>query len=144
MPGLCLTEVSVQSACVWCAQIEVGQLDSTIAVSNVPLGNMSYWFEGTSIVITLNLTAGMLSKPLGLFVNKTSPPTAPPSQLDTRVSPAAEQGSCCQVHDKTGLQCNGSGAANKHYTTPGSPRGPGAGCTALMVWPCIEPLDSGV
>ena len=59
-------------------------------MSNVPLGNMSYWFEGTSIVITLNLTAGMLSKPLGLFVNKTSPPTAPPSQLDTNVSPAVE------------------------------------------------------
>ena len=108
---------------MWCAQIEVGQLDSTIAVSNVPLGNMSYWFEGTSIVITLNLTAGMLSKPLGLFVNKTSPPTAPPSQLDTNVSPATEQGSCCKVHDKTGLQYNGSGAArlgksptSRHHT----------------------------
>ncbi|CAK0785876.1 hypothetical protein CVIRNUC_009089 [Coccomyxa viridis] len=73
----------VDRLCNGFKQIEVGQLDSTIAVSNVPLGNMSYWFEGTSIVITLNLTAGMLSKPLGLFVNKTSPPTAPPSQLDT-------------------------------------------------------------
>ena len=80
-------------------------------MSNVPLGNMSYWFEGTSIVITLNLTAGMLSKPLGLFVNKTSPPTAPPSQLDTNVSPAAEQALCCKALDKTGVQCHASGAA---------------------------------
>jgi len=67
-------------------QIEIGQLDSTIAVSNVPLGNMSYWFEGSSIIITMNLTSGMISKPLGIYVNKTSPPTAPPAQLDTNVS----------------------------------------------------------
>ena len=68
-------------------QIEIGQLDSTIAVSNVPLGNLTYWFEGSSIVVTMNLTAGMVSQPLGIFVNKTSPPRAPPSQLDNKVSP---------------------------------------------------------
>ncbi len=72
-------------------QIEIGQLDSTIAVSNLPLGNMSYWFEGSSIVITMNLTSGMISKPLGIFVNKTSPPTAPPAQLNTQVSIAMTQ-----------------------------------------------------
>ena len=104
-------EVSVSNTCVWCAQIEIGQLDSTIAVSNVPLGNMSYWFEGSSIVITLNLTAGMLSKPLGIFVNKTSPPIAPPSQLDTNVSPAVQQGLSCKIHNKTGLGHNSSGDA---------------------------------
>lgn len=83
LPGL-IFEL-MMGPCVIALQIEIGQLDSTIAVSNVPLGNMSYWFEGSSIVITMNLTTGMLNQPLGIYVNKTSPPTAPPSQLDNKV-----------------------------------------------------------
>lgn len=82
-------------------QIEIGQLDSTIAVSNVPLGNMSYWFEGNSIVITMNLTTGMLNQPLGIFVNKTSPPIAPPSQLDNKVGgPTPPNLACHKTHGK--------------------------------------------
>ncbi|CAL5228295.1 g11401 [Coccomyxa viridis] len=80
----------VNGLCNGFKQIEIGQLDSTIAVSNLPLGNMSYWFEGSSIVITMNLTSGMISKPLGIFVNKTTAPTAPPAQLNTQgISDAA-------------------------------------------------------
>ena len=79
-------------------QIEIGQLDSTIAVSNLPLGNMSYWFEGNSIVITMNLTSGMLSKPLGIFVNKTAPPTSPPAQLNTQVGKLLMHFPCTYAH----------------------------------------------
>lgn len=63
-------------------------------MSNLPLGNMSYWFEGSSIVITMNLTSGMLNKPLGIFVNKTTPPTSPPAQLNTQVGTPLMQFLC--------------------------------------------------
>ena len=37
-------------------QIEVGQLDSTIGINEVPFGNMTYWFRGTKLYININLT----------------------------------------------------------------------------------------
>lgn len=88
-------------------QIEIGQLDSTIAVSNLPLGNMSYWFEGSSIVITMNLTSGMISKPLGIFVNKTTAPTAPPAQLNTQVSAPLTQLMTCAPGEQHAVHISG-------------------------------------
>lgn len=69
-------------------QIEIGQLDTTIGVSEVPFGNLTYWFEGSSLYLSINLTAGMMNKPIGVFVNQTNPPIGPPPRLDNQVIPA--------------------------------------------------------
>lgn len=75
------------SQAVWRAQIEIGQLDDTIGISEVPNGNLSYWFQGSSIVLSIQLNQGMFFQPIGVYVNKTSPPTGPPpSQQDSQAS----------------------------------------------------------
>ena len=67
-----------------CAQIEIGQLDDTIGISEVPFGNLSYWFQGSSIVLSIQLNQGMFYQPIGVYVNKTAPPKGPPSQQDSQ------------------------------------------------------------
>ena len=70
-----------------CAQIEIGQLDDTIGISEVPFGNLSYWFQGSSIVLSIQLNQGMFYQPIGVYVNKTAPPKGPPSQQDSQARP---------------------------------------------------------
>ena len=66
-------------------QIEIGQLDTTIGFQEVPFGNLTYWFDSSSIYLSINLTQGMMNKPIGVYVFKGTPPTGPPPQLDSQV-----------------------------------------------------------
>lgn len=78
------------------AKVEIGQLDSTIGVQEVPFGNVTYWFEGSSLYLTINLTQGMMYKPIGVFVDKSAPPAGPPAIQDNRVGPCnLQHQSCC-------------------------------------------------
>lgn len=67
------------------AQIEIGQLDTTIGFQEVPYGNLTYWFDSSSLYLSINLTQGMTNKPIGVYVFKGRPPTGPPPQLDSQV-----------------------------------------------------------
>lgn len=73
-----------RSVCWGCAQIEIGQLDDTIGISEVPFGNLTYWFQGSSVVLSIQLNQGMFFQPIGVYVNKTAPPRGPPSQQDSQ------------------------------------------------------------
>ena len=53
-------------------------------MSEVPFGNLSYWFQGSSIVLSVQLNQGMFFQPIGVYVNKTAPPRGPPSQQDSQ------------------------------------------------------------
>ncbi len=66
-------------------QIEIGQLDTTIGVQEVPFGNLTYWFDSSSLYMSITLTQGMMNKPIGVFVSKTTPPIGPPPRLDNQV-----------------------------------------------------------
>lgn len=66
-------------------QIEIGQLDTTIGFQEVPYGNLTYWFDSSSLYLSINLTQGMTNKPIGVYVFKGTPPTGPPPQLDSQV-----------------------------------------------------------
>ena len=37
-------------------QIEIGQLDSTIGISEIPFGNLTYWFAGSTLYLSINIT----------------------------------------------------------------------------------------
>ena len=80
--GSTATAYTCSLSCLACAQIEIGQLDDTIGISEVPFGNLSYWFQGSSIVLSIQLNQGMFFQPIGVYVNKTAPPTGrrPPSR----------------------------------------------------------------
>jgi hypothetical protein len=60
-------------------------MDTTIGVSEIPLGNLTYWFEGSAIYVTINLSQGMMNKPIGVYVNKTIPPVGPPLAQSSQV-----------------------------------------------------------
>ncbi|BDA46766.1 hypothetical protein COCOBI_09-2190 [Coccomyxa sp. Obi] len=71
-------------ACYGYKQIEIGQLDTTIGFQEVPYGNLTYWFDSSSLYLSINLTQGMVNKPIGVYVFKGTPPTGPPPQLDSQ------------------------------------------------------------
>ena len=80
------------SQAAWRAQIEIGQLDDTIGISEVPFGNLSYWFQGSSIVLSIQLNQGMFY-PLG------STSTRHPRPLGRRPpSRTARQGASYILH----------------------------------------------
>ena len=54
-------------------------------MSELPFGNLTYWFQGSALVLSINVTKGMMFRPIGVYVNKTSPPKGPPPQQDSQV-----------------------------------------------------------
>jgi hypothetical protein len=56
----CLAKRYLQSCGCVRPQIEIGQLDSTIGISEIPFGNLTYWFSGTTLYLSINITQAQL------------------------------------------------------------------------------------